>query len=76
VPIKSFLDTSGPNTLTISIAPAYNTTLEAQASYPYFIPTLYVSTAAQHGLCAELQQQEQYIILQEQQQDSKCTAVV
>uniref|UniRef100_A0A383VKX2 beta-mannosidase n=1 Tax=Tetradesmus obliquus TaxID=3088 RepID=A0A383VKX2_TETOB len=41
VPIKSFLDASGPNTLTISIAPAYNTTLEEQAKYPYFIPTLY-----------------------------------
>jgi hypothetical protein len=45
VPVKSFLDPSGPNTLTISIAPAYNTTLAAQAEYPYFIPTLYVSTA-------------------------------
>ncbi|KAF6261504.1 glycoside hydrolase superfamily [Scenedesmus sp. NREL 46B-D3] len=41
VPVKSFLDTTGPNTLTISIAPAYNTTLAAQAEYPYFIPTLY-----------------------------------
>lgn len=46
MPIKSFLDASGPNTLTISIAPAYNTTLEEQAKYPYFIPTLYVSAAA------------------------------
>ncbi|KAF8058425.1 hypothetical protein HT031_005549 [Scenedesmus sp. PABB004] len=41
VPVKGLLSTSRPNTLAITIQPAYNKSLEYQAAHDYYIPTLY-----------------------------------